>query len=196
VLFDGGYFAGELNTMVVVLNYRLAALGFLYAPESWGNSNVGLADQRFAIQWTHDNAAYFNADPGKVAIAGQSAGGESVLIHLTNPKNPIAGYFSSAISESGPTSMNFKFVPEAKTLAQSYAVALGCPDLSDEQCFQSKNTTQVLEATKVVNFPFSWSGKFDELYNYKDVWHTNLTSLSFIRRHSAMGSGGNWYSRV
>ena len=118
-IYDGSYLASELNTVVVVTNYRLVALGFLFAePGSWGDANVGLSDQRLAIEWMHNNAANFGANASKAMLFGQSAGGESVLIHLTSPQNPVSKYFSSAVVESGPLGMNFKYPQEAKTLAQ------------------------------------------------------------------------------
>ncbi len=116
-----------------------------------------------AIKWVHDNAAFFGADPNKLTIAGQSAGGESVLIHLSSPSNPVASMFSAAISESGPLPMNFKYPPEARTLGRSFSIELGCPNLDDCECFHSKNTSQVLYASdKVINIPFSMSDLFQQ----------------------------------
>ena len=156
-IYNGAYLASELNTVVVALNYRLEALGFLFPPsQSWGDPNVGLEDQRMAFKWVFENAKAFGANSSKIAIAGQSAGGESVLIHVSNPENPAAKYFSRAIVESGPISMNFKMIPEAKTLSQSYAIALNCSDFTQE-CASSKTTEEVLKASQVINIPFSWS---------------------------------------
>lgn len=153
-IYNGAYFAEQLNMVSVITNYRLGALGFLY-PGTWGDPNVGLADQRFALQWVQANAHFFNADPNKVMIAGQSAGGESVTIHMSNPNNPVASMFSSAISESGPFSMNYKWLAEAKTLGESFAVSLGC-DYEDGDCFQSLNVTKIID-DNVINVPLSWS---------------------------------------
>jgi carboxylesterase type B len=117
---------------------------------------------------------FFGADPAKVTLVGQSAGGESVLIHLTSPTNAVASMFHAVVSESGPLPMNFKFrnfflalfglfvwfvryPDEAHTLGRSFSVVLGC-DVDDCSCFQSKNTSQVLLASdKVINVPLSVS---------------------------------------
>ena len=72
-----------------------------------------------------DNAAFFGADPGRLMLMGQSAGGESVLIHLASPNNPAAGLFHAAVAESGPLPMNFKLQAEARTLARSFGIVLG-----------------------------------------------------------------------
>jgi carboxylesterase type B len=173
-IYNGAHHAAHLNTMVVITNYRLVALGFLLPHPKCGDANVGILDQRMAIKWIHDNAAFFGADPNKLTLAGQSAGGESVLIHLSNPQNEVASMFHAAISESGPLPMNFKYetcgryrfvfqficryLPEARTLGRSFSVELGCFSPDDCACFQSKNTSQVLKASNnVINVPLSVS---------------------------------------
>lgn len=81
----------------------------------------------------------------------------SVLIFLSNPDAPEAALFHSAIVESGPLAMNFKGPEEAETLARTFASKLGCA-YDDQVCHQSKNTSEILKATKdTVNIPLSWS---------------------------------------
>ncbi|SFU93139.1 carboxylesterase family protein [Butyrivibrio sp. INlla21] len=84
--FDGEQLASR-GIVVVSLNYRLAVFGFLSHPEITADSpdapsNFGLLDQRLAINWVHDNIAAFGGDPDMITIAGQSAGGGSVLNQL------------------------------------------------------------------------------------------------------------------
>ena len=96
----------EKGVIVVTTNYRLGALGFLAHPqldnESPHNSsgNYGLLDQQAALQWVQRNIGAFGGDPSRVTIFGQSAGGESVLIHLVSPQSK--GLYQQAIVESGP----------------------------------------------------------------------------------------------
>ncbi|KAF8808598.1 carotenoid ester lipase precursor [Phlegmacium glaucopus] len=87
----------------VSANYRVSGLGFLGGKEvkAAGLGNVGLRDQRFALQWVQDNIASFGGDPTKVTIWGESAGAISVGLHLVvNDGNP-AGLFQGAFMESG-----------------------------------------------------------------------------------------------
>lgn len=119
VFFYGGAFdkiAGEISTyngtalaqkgvIVVTTNYRVGALGFLAHPELDNESannvsgNYGLMDQLATLQWVQRNIGAFGGDPSRVTIFGQSAGGESILIHLVSPQSK--GLYSQAIVESG-----------------------------------------------------------------------------------------------
>jgi len=67
----------EINKPLIAVsfNYRLGVLGFLPGSElaAEGNINLGLLDQRLALQWVHENIAAFGGDPAKVTIFGESA---------------------------------------------------------------------------------------------------------------------------
>ena len=79
-LYDGRMLANLTNIVVVTVNYRLGALGFMTLNEFEGN--FGVLDQRLALQWVQQNIAGFGGDPSAVTIFGQSAGGTSVSFHL------------------------------------------------------------------------------------------------------------------
>jgi len=102
--YDGEGLARK-GLVVVTINYRLGAFGFLAHPELTKSSphhtsgNYGLLDQIAALQWVRDNIAAFGGDPTRVTIAGQSAGGISVLQLMTSPM--AQGLFHRAIVESG-----------------------------------------------------------------------------------------------
>ncbi|KAI9934340.1 hypothetical protein ASPWEDRAFT_108326 [Aspergillus wentii DTO 134E9] len=87
----------------VTLNYRLSAWGFLGSSEvtGSGNTNIGLRDQRLALQWVKENIHAFGGDPDKVVIWGESAGGMSVGYHLTAYGGRDDGLFRGAILQSG-----------------------------------------------------------------------------------------------
>ena len=72
--FNGTYMASLTNVIVVTINYRLGALGFLWNPELGLYGNYGHMDQTFAIEWTADNIAAFGGDPNQIFIYGESAG--------------------------------------------------------------------------------------------------------------------------
>ena len=88
----------EKGIVVVTLNYRLGAFGFL--PHSaLDNSNFGLQDQQLALQWVQENIAAFNGDSDNVTLFGESAGGHSVMSQLASPA--ADGLFHKAIIQSG-----------------------------------------------------------------------------------------------
>ncbi|KAF8815491.1 carotenoid ester lipase precursor [Phlegmacium glaucopus] len=92
----------------VSANYRVSALGFLGGKEvqAAGIGNAGLRDQRFALEWVRKHIGAFGGDPDRVTIWGESAGAESIGLHLVlNDGNP-EGLFHGAFMESGsPTSL-------------------------------------------------------------------------------------------
>jgi para-nitrobenzyl esterase len=116
--------------IVVTINYRLAAFGWLAesalaagAPNHFQNvgdaGDYGLMDQQFAMEWVKDNIASFGGDPTKVTISGESAGGLSVSLNLASP-NTGAGLFRGAIIESGAYMTN-----DVAPLASSEAAGAG-----------------------------------------------------------------------
>ena len=92
------------GVVVVSMNYRLGRLGFFAHPALIAESprelhaNYGYMDQRAALQWVQRNIAAFGGDPKAVTIFGESAGGGSVLTHLTSPLS--RGLFARAILQS------------------------------------------------------------------------------------------------
>ena len=103
-LYDGAKLAAQ-GVIVVSINYRLGVLGYLAHPELSAESpedvsgNYGLLDQIEALKWVQRNISAFGGDPTNVTIAGESAGGLSVMYLMASP--PARGLFAKAISESG-----------------------------------------------------------------------------------------------
>ncbi|KAL1964878.1 hypothetical protein VTN77DRAFT_6231 [Rasamsonia byssochlamydoides] len=89
--------------IAVSMNYRLGVWGFLQTPEilAEGSSNAGLLDQRMALQWIHENIAAFGGDPQRVTVWGESAGAQSIGLHLTSYGGRNDNLFQAAIMESG-----------------------------------------------------------------------------------------------
>ena len=105
-LYDGSQFAKNGDVVIVSINYRLGALGFLYFKDMPNNnfeSNLGIKDQIAALQWVKENIAAFGGDPNAVTIFGESAGAVSVLTLMGTPA--AKGLFTIAISESGAPDM-------------------------------------------------------------------------------------------
>lgn len=86
--YDGARLAREGDMVVVAINYRLAALGFLYAP-GLSPSNLGLMDQLAALDWVREHIAAFGGDPDQVTLMGQSAGAHSIALMLTHPEKVV-----------------------------------------------------------------------------------------------------------
>ncbi|XP_039581565.1 cholinesterase-like, partial [Passer montanus] len=82
-VYDGRFLAAAEGVLVVSMNYRVGALGFLALPgHPEAPGNVGLLDQRLALRWVQANIAAFGGDPGAVTLFGESAGAASVGLHL------------------------------------------------------------------------------------------------------------------
>lgn len=100
---DGTRLAKRGDVVVVTVNHRLNAFGYLYLagldPSLADSGNVGSLDMVLALQWVRDNAAAFGGDAGNVTIFGQSGGGGKVSALLAMPA--AAGLFHRAIVQSG-----------------------------------------------------------------------------------------------
>jgi para-nitrobenzyl esterase len=128
--YDGTKLAAN-GTVVVTINYRLGVLGFLAHPALASRpggpaGNYGLMDQQEALRWIRHNIAQFGGDPHKVTIAGQSAGGVSVLAHLVS--HGSRGLFQRAIVESGAFALNQVPLAQAEAFGKSFADQVGCSD--------------------------------------------------------------------
>ncbi len=96
--YDGSALAHRGNVVVVTINYRLNAFGYLYLPGF--PVNAGSLDQILALKWVHDNIASFGGDPDNVTIFGESAGGYSVVALCAMPA--AKGLFHRVIAQSAP----------------------------------------------------------------------------------------------
>ena len=128
--YDGSKLAAD-GTVVVTINYRLGALGFLAHPALASQpggpaGNYGLMDQIAALRWVRDNIAGFGGDPHNVTIAGQSAGGVSVLDLLVSRRS--RGLFERAIVQSGAFALTQRPLADAEAAGESFANQVGCPD--------------------------------------------------------------------
>jgi len=103
-MFDGGPLCARGDLVVVTLNHRLGALGYMHLPtlEAAG-TNLAQRDQIAALEWVRDNVEAFGGDPSNVTIFGQSAGGVSVSVLLAIPA--ARGLFQRAIAQSGAASL-------------------------------------------------------------------------------------------
>jgi para-nitrobenzyl esterase len=148
---NGEKLAALTGAIVVAPNYRLGPFGYLrhaaLAGEDLAAGNYGFLDQRAALVWVHDHIAVFGGDPGRVTIAGQSAGAHSVSLHLVSPGSN--GLFQRAIMQSGYATQRWRTASEAESQGDEFAATLGCAN-SDEKlllaCLRSKSRDEILLA--------------------------------------------------
>jgi para-nitrobenzyl esterase len=141
-VYDGAPLA-EKGLVVVNMNYRVGALGFLAHPEltaeSGESGNYGLLDQVAALHWVRDNIAAFGGDPQRITVAGQSAGAMSVYLLTASPL--AKGLFQRAVIESGPGGLATMGVATGSGVARAradaeadgvkYASTLGAKNLAE-----------------------------------------------------------------
>lgn len=177
--YGGGFIAGDgseprydgesmarRGVVAVTLNYRLGLFGFLAHPElskespQHASGNYGLLDQAAALRWVRENVAAFGGDPGRITIAGESAGSASVSAQMASPlsKDLIAG----AIGESGSVLSTMRAVPLAQAEADGtkFAAEVAASSLA---ALRALTTEQLMEATKKQpfgRFPIAVDGYF------------------------------------
>nr|XP_004652429.1 cholinesterase isoform X2 [Jaculus jaculus]XP_045017735.1 cholinesterase isoform X2 [Jaculus jaculus] len=181
-VYDGKILARVERVIVVSMNYRVGALGFLAIP---GNpdapGNVGLFDQQFALQWVQKNIAAFGGNPKSVTLFGESAGAASVSLHLLcRQSHPL---FTRAILQSGSAIGSWVVMSphEARNRTLSLAKVTGCSQENDTEmikCLQNKDPQEILlnellvspsEAILSINFGPTVDGEF-----LTDMPHTLL----------------------
>ncbi|CAH1285209.1 unnamed protein product [Diabrotica balteata] len=89
----------DYDIVIVTINYRLGALGFLTTINDNIPGNLGLKDQLLALRWVHDNINAFGGDPKQVTVGGESAGGMSAGFHLLSKST--RGLYNGIIQQSG-----------------------------------------------------------------------------------------------
>ncbi len=104
VRYDGTHLAARHGVVLVTVNHRLNAFGFLYLGTVGGgeyadSGNAGILDCVAALKWVHDNIENFGGDPGNVTVFGQSGGGSKVTTLMAMPE--AKGLLHRAIAESG-----------------------------------------------------------------------------------------------
>ncbi|MGW4768916.1 carboxylesterase/lipase family protein [Nocardia sp. NPDC004278] len=134
-LYSGARLAVRGDVIVVSLNYRLGAFGYVDfgefgTPERPFEANLGLRDQVAALEWVQRNIAAFGGDPNNVTIFGESAGAHSVLSLLATPA--AKGLFQRGIAQSPPADWGMSG-EDARAFARRCVEALGAtPDTAAE----------------------------------------------------------------
>ncbi|KAJ8405327.1 hypothetical protein AAFF_G00323180 [Aldrovandia affinis] len=171
-LYDGRFMSNYTHTVLVSVDYRLGAFGFLvsgYDPKTSAVGNYGILDQQAALLWVQQNIAVFGGDPNKVTIFGESAGAQSVSLHLMIQSSmPL---FKQAVFQSLPFSIPLKTRRDAMKLGKDFAELANCSAV-DLQCLLALSPQAVLAAqikagSKIVN-PFRFLEVFETWGPYID----------------------------
>ena len=153
-IYDGAPLARRGDAVVVTINYRLGALGFLFLedalPELAGAApNPGLQDQVAALRWVHENIAGFGGDPDDVTIFGESAGGMSVGTLLGVPA--ARGLFRRAIAQSG-AAHNFHDRESASRVAIETLARIGIEGPDAARKLRELPTEALTRASSQISF--------------------------------------------
>jgi len=142
--YRGGPFARD-GVVLVSINYRLGAEGFLEVPGAPANRAV--RDWVRALEWVRENIAAFGGDPGKVTIAGQSAGGGACATLLAVPA--ARGLFRSAVCMSGGVAL-MQTADGVRAVAAQMAGHLGIPALN-QAALEELSAETILAAQEAVS---------------------------------------------
>jgi carboxylesterase type B len=177
----------------VSMNYRVAGWGFMKSEDlvAEGSTNIGMRDQRLALQWIQENIDAFGGDPEKVTIWGESAGAFSVGYHLVAYGGRDDGLFRGAIAESGnPLALGRPTWDESQSYYDNVTEAVGCSNATDRlACLRS-----VPFATLDQVFSDTWSNIFfpqpDGDFIVEST-HSQLLSGNFVKVPFLIGANSD-----
>jgi para-nitrobenzyl esterase len=162
--YDPSLLAVEQDRVLVTLNFRLGALGWLahpgFAADKDGvGGNWGLMDQQAALRWVHDNIAAFGGDPGDVTLFGESSGAWTACYLMSAPSSE--GLWSRVILQSGPclepSSLNS--VEVSAEAGPAFAHLLGCDAPDAVACLRATSNRRIARTRSTrggLNGPGSW----------------------------------------
>jgi carboxylesterase type B len=185
-----------LQSLLTSLSYRLNIFGFPGAPGI--QQNVGLLDQRLALEWIRDNIAAFGGDCERITVFGQSAGSVSVAyLAYAYPTDPIVAGF---IMESGTA---YSWTPLTPALGAQHwynvSSTLGCGISGGVlSCMQSKNTSAVLAAfAKVPYDPTAalYQPQFQPVEDNITVFH-DYSALAAAGKFAKLVSNSSYNCKV
>lgn len=153
--YDGAALAAR-GVVVVTVNYRLGALGFLAHPALSAEStdrasgDYGLMDQQAALRWVLRNVGAFGGDRNRVTLGGQSAGSADTCLHIASPT--AKGLFHRGIQQSGACAADGGLTPltldAAERKGSDFAASVGCTETTKAAaCLRAVPTTELIRAS-------------------------------------------------
>lgn len=140
LLYGPQHFMRE-DVVLVTINYRYSAFGFLSTNDANAVGNYGMKDVVLALKWVRDNIERFGGDPKKVTIFGHSAG--SVTVHNLMLSDMPKGLFHQAILQSGAAFMTCLFQDDPRSSAEKLGKKLG---------LEFNNTKELMEQLRQVDY--------------------------------------------
>ncbi|KAK2178847.1 hypothetical protein NP493_527g05011 [Ridgeia piscesae] len=125
-VYDGRILAATNDVVVVSMQYRMGALGFLYLDVPEAPGNMGLLDQLMALQWVYNNIRAFGGDSHAITLFGESSGAASVGLHLLSPLSRKLVRYAIMESSSALSPWAVDLPSVARARATSLADSLGC----------------------------------------------------------------------
>ncbi len=149
LFYDGENLAQRGQVVVVTIQYRVGAFGFLPHPDFAADNslgatgNWGLMDQIAALEWVRDNIHHFGGDASNVTLFGQSAGGDDTCALVASPR--AAGLFQRAISMS-PGGCHTNDASVSAQVSAAVTSALGCTGADAIGCLRALSADQLAHA--------------------------------------------------
>ncbi|KAK0615035.1 cholinesterase precursor [Bombardia bombarda] len=197
--YNAKYFADAEDIVVVTVNYRLNILGFPGAPGEI--QNLGLRDQRAAVEWVRDNISRFGGNPSKITISGQSSGGVGVdYWAYAYQSDPIA---HSIIAHSGNA---FSFPSNTKAAQEAnwntVMSAVNCSDAADTMaCMRQANWSAIESAAAAIrpaksssvlrSIPAFWPKPDNDVVFSADDYVSLTANGSFAKLPILLGNNDN-----
>ena len=138
--YDGRRLA-ERDIVVITLNYRLGALGFMVSSSDGLFGNFGLMDQRAALDWVSRNVQSFGGDPNRITLFGESAGAVMTGLHLM--MEGVGTLFHRVIMQSNPLGYTFRSVVIADFIGDALKRSVDCRDLA---CLRTERVEEIMRA--------------------------------------------------
>ena len=184
--YDGASLARAEQIVVVGVNFRLGALGFLCYP-GVNEKNLSVEDQLMALRWVRGNIAKFGGDPERVTIFGQSSGANAVVHILSRPDS--RGLFQQILLESPPLGRGNHTMEEAVAVGEAVLKNLGI-DTADRESLlkqvQAKSVEEILDAAE--RLPAGLREKHEGMpfQAVMDAWHTPEQTVAAAASEAAL----------
>ncbi|KAG4433022.1 hypothetical protein IFR05_011505 [Cadophora sp. M221] len=213
VFLSTGNFNANYNgsTVVAASNHQIVFVNFNYRVSSWGflasekvradgDLNVGLHDQRLALEWVQEHIHQFGGDPEKVVVHGVSAGAGSLALHLTANGGRDGGLMRGAILES-PFFPTQPKVSDLEWQFDRFVNATGCAGSTDQlACLRSKDTATLQAANVPSPYPgrtvaatFPWTPTIDGDF-IQDLPYKLFREGKFVKVPLMIGDEGTGFA--